>query len=72
MPFLSQLKGENDRRKYFMINLQERMLLDPAGSNPGPPDHQSNMHLTEPLRPAVEKHALSEAMMKEFISNIQV
>ena len=26
MPFLHQRKGENDRRKYFMINLHERML----------------------------------------------
>ena len=26
MPFLNQQKGENDRRKYFMINLHERML----------------------------------------------
>ena len=26
MPFLNQRKGENDRRKYFMINLYERML----------------------------------------------
>ena len=26
MPFLNQQKGENDRRKYFMINLYERML----------------------------------------------
>ena len=26
VPFLIQQKGENDRRKYFMINLYERML----------------------------------------------
>ena len=26
MPYLNQRKGENDRRKYFMINLHERML----------------------------------------------
>ena len=25
LPFLNQRKGENDRRKYFMINLHERM-----------------------------------------------
>ena len=25
MPFLNQRKGENDRRKYFMINLHEIM-----------------------------------------------
>ena len=26
LPYLNQLKGENDHRKYFMINLHERML----------------------------------------------
>ena len=34
MPFLNQRKGENDRRKYFMINLYERMLLTSAGFEP--------------------------------------
>ena len=34
LPFLNQRKGENDRRKYFIINLHERMLPNPAGSNP--------------------------------------
>ena len=43
-------KGENDCRKYFMINLYERMLPTWWGSNPQPPDHQSDTHLTEPLR----------------------
>ena len=27
------------------------MLLDPAGSNPQPPDHQIDVHRTEPQRP---------------------
>ena len=31
LPFLDQRKGENDRRKYFMINLHERMLPTSAG-----------------------------------------
>ena len=31
--FLNQRKGENDRRKYFMINLHERMLPTQRGSN---------------------------------------
>ena len=31
LPFLNQRKGENDRRKYFMINLHERMLPTSAG-----------------------------------------
>ena len=30
LPFLNQWKGENDHIKYFMINLQERMLPDPV------------------------------------------
>ena len=46
-------KGENDRRKYFMICLHERMLL--TGSNPQPPDIQSDAHPTEPLRPASQE-----------------
>ena len=29
-----QRKGENDRRKYFMINLHERMLPTSAGVEP--------------------------------------
>ena len=33
-PFLNQRKGENDRRKYFMINLHERMLPTSAGVEP--------------------------------------
>ena len=37
LPFLNQQKGENDRRKYFMINLHERMLPTSAGLNPRPP-----------------------------------
>ena len=34
MPFLNQRKGENDRRKHFMINLHERMLPTSAGVEP--------------------------------------
>ena len=34
LPFLNQQKGENDRRKYFTINLHERMLLTSAGVEP--------------------------------------
>ena len=42
------MEGKNDHRKYFMMN-----VLDPAGSNLGPPDHQSDVHPTEPLGPAM-------------------
>ena len=34
MSFLNQQKGENDHRKYFMINLPERMLPEPEGIKP--------------------------------------
>ena len=34
LPFLDQRKGENDRRKYFMINLHERMLPTSVGIEP--------------------------------------
>ena len=50
LPFSNQQKGENDRRKYFMISCHERMLLTQQGSNSQPPDHQSDAHPTEPLR----------------------
>ena len=33
------VEGENDRRKYFMINLHDRTLPTQWGSNPQPPDH---------------------------------
>ena len=44
---LNQQKGENDRRKYFLINLHKRMLLDLR-----PPGHYLDVHLTESPRPA--------------------
>ena len=34
-----------------MINLHERMLLDPVGIEPATTDHQLDVHLTEPPRP---------------------
>ena len=46
MPFLNQRKGGNDRRKYFMIKSPRKNVADPAGSNPQPPDHQSDAHPT--------------------------
>ena len=45
---MNQRKGQNDRRKYFIINLHERMLPTRRGSNPQPPDHQSDTHPAEP------------------------
>ena len=46
------LQGENDHRKYFMINLHERMLPTSAAVEPRPPGLQSDVHPIEPPRPA--------------------
>ena len=48
LPFLKQQKGENDRRKYFMI----KPLQKNVGLNQRLPDHQSDAHPTELPRPA--------------------
>ena len=34
LPFLDQRKGENDRRKYYIINFDEIMFPDPVGIEP--------------------------------------
>ena len=52
LPFLNQWKGENDHRKYFIINLHKRMLPTRWELNPQHPDHQSDRHPSEPLRQA--------------------
>ena len=46
------LLAENDHRKYFTIKSPRKNVVDPAGSNSQPPDHQSDAHQTEPPRPA--------------------
>ena len=43
---------------YFMINFHERMLPTWQGLNPQPPDHQSDVHPTDPPRPAAVVCAL--------------
>ena len=58
LPFLNQQKEENDRRKYFMIDLYERMLLTGGGGgggvrggfNPWPPGLQSDGCSPRPAR----------------------
>ena len=52
LPFLNQQKGENNCRNYFMINFQERMLPTQWGFNLQPPDHLSDTHPIEPMRPS--------------------
>ena len=51
LPFLNQRKGGNDRRKYLW-SISTTECCRPRGSNPRPPDHQSDTHPTEPSRPA--------------------
>ena len=41
LSFLNQWKGENDSRKYFMINLHERTLPDPVWIKPPDTSHTS-------------------------------
>ena len=48
LPFLNQRKGENDRRKYFMINLHERML-------PTSQDRVARLNRALPLKTLVKK-----------------
>ena len=36
-------KEENDRRKYFMINIHKRMLPTRRGSNPQPPGTSNSL-----------------------------
>ena len=40
----------NEHRKYSVINLHGKMLLDSAGIKPATPDNQSEAHPTEPRR----------------------
>ena len=42
--------GENDCRKHFMISLHERMLPDPAGSEPVTSYSPVDAHQTESLK----------------------
>ena len=46
---MNQRKGYNDRKEYFMINLYERMLPDPAMVVPATCD-KSDANPTEPPR----------------------
>ena len=58
LPFLNQRKGENHRRKYFMMVGREWPISTKEcfwalrGSNPQPPDDQPDAHPTGPPRPA--------------------
>ena len=62
---LLESAGENDRRKYFMINLHERMLPTWRGLNPQPPDHQLDAHPTEPPRLAcMQVNSIYNRIMK--------
>ena len=49
---LESRKGENDRRKYFIISLHERMLPSRQKLNPQLPDRLSDARPSEPPKPA--------------------
>ena len=51
VPFLNHRKRENECRKYFMINLQEKNVARPVVVNPQPSDRQSDTYPTKPPRP---------------------
>ena len=72
---MNQQKGENDRRKYGMINLHERMLSTRRESNPQPSDLQSGAHPTKPPRSVkgldlhcLQRYLVRSTRMKELIS----
>ena len=46
LPFLNQRKGENDRRKYFMIKCPRKNVADLAGVEPATTWYQSDAHPT--------------------------
>ena len=51
---MNQQKGENDRRKYFMIKSPQKNVATRWGLNPLSPDYQPDALPTEPSRPAGE------------------
>ena len=61
----------NDRTKYFMINLHERMLPTQRGSNPQPPNHQLDTHPTEPPRPAFRRRQFAWNVKSCFLGKIR-
>ena len=63
MPFLSRKKGENECRKYFKINLHERILLDQTGIEPVTGDY-----LTEPKRSA----SSVKSLLAQFHGKIRI
>ena len=41
------------------------MLSTRRGSNPQPPDHQSDAHPTEPLRPALSDETVTDSILSD-------
>ena len=68
LPFLNQREGENDRRKYFMINLHERMLPTLAGVELTTSCRMA--HPTEPPRP--QFFVMSQLYIHENLVIIQL
>ena len=65
LPFSNQQKEKN--RKYFMINLHERILPTRRVSNRQSPDHQSDMHPIEPSRLAIHMKCQDLFSMRFFV-----
>ena len=53
-------------------NLHERILPTQRGLNPLPPDHQSDVHLTEPLRLAEVKADFTSASLSGSVRGLGV
>ena len=49
LPFLNERKGENDHRKFFMINLHERILTTQQGYNLKPPSEALRLAMIRKL-----------------------
>ena len=64
MALLNQRKGENDPRKYFMINLHKRMLLTSAGVETVRPPGLQLDGASEPPRPSFKSTGLSVQKFK--------
>ena len=72
MPFLNQRKGENDRRKYFVITLHERMLSTSVGVEPANPHKTSGPDMI-PARLLLEySKELAPILVAIFNKSLQI
>ena len=45
--------GNKYGKKKFHDQYSQKIVADPAGFEPAPPDHQSDAYPTDPLRPSI-------------------